>query len=131
MATHLPALVTLLTVALMIWTMIGVGNARRRTGIRAPATTGHPDFERAFRVQMNTIEAVAAFLPCLWLASAYGFPMLAGVLGGAWIVGRVWYAIGYTQSADKRSMGFMIGSLANLALLGIALWGIVRAMMAA
>ena len=49
-----PALVTLLTVALLMTTMFMVGSARRRFGIHAPATTGHPDFERVFRAQMNT-----------------------------------------------------------------------------
>jgi uncharacterized MAPEG superfamily protein len=128
MTTHLPALVTLLTVVLMMWTIIGVGNARRLTGIKAPATTGNPDFERAFRVQMNTLEATALFLPCLWLASSYGYPALAGWIGVAWLVGRVWYAIAYARAADRRSAGFTLGALANIALLGIALWGVGRGM---
>ena len=33
-----------------------VGRARAKYGIHAPATTGHPDFERANRVHINTLE---------------------------------------------------------------------------
>ena len=61
MSTHLPALAVLLTVLLAIWTMVLVGRARQRHCIKAPATTGNPDFERVFRVQMNTLEATVAF----------------------------------------------------------------------
>jgi hypothetical protein len=31
-----------------------VGRYREKLGIKAPATTGHPDFERAFRAHQNT-----------------------------------------------------------------------------
>ena len=33
-----------------------VGRMRIKHNILAPATTGHPEFDRAFRVQMNTLE---------------------------------------------------------------------------
>jgi hypothetical protein len=94
-STHLPALAVLLTVLLAIWTTVLVGNARRRHGIKAPATTGNPDFERVFRVQMNTLESTVAFLPCLWLATHYWNPAWAGSIGVVWVAGRIWYAIGY------------------------------------
>ena len=47
MASHLPALVTLLTVLLLFGTALMVGVARGRHGVKAPATTGNADFERA------------------------------------------------------------------------------------
>ena len=72
MLQQLPALVTLLTVLLMFGTATAVGFARGKYGIKAPATSGHPAFERAFRVQMNTLEATMMFLPLLWLAAHYG-----------------------------------------------------------
>ena len=40
-----------------------VGLARSRYGVKAPATTGHPMFERAYRVQMNTTELIVAWWP--------------------------------------------------------------------
>jgi hypothetical protein len=45
------ALITLLTVLLLITTAVMVGRARGRLGVPAPATSGHPLFDRVFRVQ--------------------------------------------------------------------------------
>jgi glutathione S-transferase len=128
-STHLPALAVLLTVLLAIWTMVLVGRARQRHGIKAPATTGNPEFERVFRVQMNTLESTVAFLPCLWLAARYWDPAWAGALGLAWVAGRVWYAIGYMQAAGRRDGGYLVSSLALFALLGGAGWGLARALL--
>lgn len=125
-----PALVTLLTVVLLMTTMFMVGNARRRFGIKAPATTGHPDFERVFRAQMNTIEATLMFLPCLWLAAVHWNAYCAGYIGLAWVVGRFWYAFGYAKAAGQRSAGFGIGFLANVVLLGAAAWGLLAPLFA-
>jgi uncharacterized MAPEG superfamily protein len=129
--THLPALVTLLTVLLLLGTMWAVGRARGRHGIKAPATTGHPEFDRAYRVQMNTLEQTVMFLPTLWLAANYGFSGWAGIAGLVWIVGRVWYALSYLNDAAKRGPGFMIGMFAWMALLVMACIGVVRVMLIA
>jgi len=53
----LTSLVTLLTVALMFWTAINVGKARAKYEVKAPATSGHEMFDRAYRIQMNTLES--------------------------------------------------------------------------
>jgi hypothetical protein len=39
--------------------------ARRRLNVQLPAITGHPDFERIFRVHQNTLEWMPIFLPSL------------------------------------------------------------------
>jgi uncharacterized MAPEG superfamily protein len=124
------ALITALTTIVLTFAMIMVGRARGKTGIHAPATTGHPDFERAFRAHMNTLEQAVAFLPVLWLASIYSNESVAAYLGYAWIVGRLWYIVGYIKEADKRSIGFLIGGISFVILLGMSLWGIGRAMIA-
>jgi len=126
---HLPALVTLLTVLLLLGTMWVVGHARGKYAIKAPATSGHPVFERAYRVQMNTLEQTVMFLPTLWLAANYGFSGWAGVAGLVWIVGRVWYAMAYLKDPAKRGPGFMIGMFAWMALLVMACMGVGRAML--
>jgi len=125
------ALITALTTLVLVFATILVGRARGKTGIKAPATIGHPDFERAFRAHMNTLEQAVVFLPVLWLASIYSNESVAGYLGYAWIVGRVWYIVGYVKDADKRSMGFLFSVLCFFALLGMSLWGIGKAMMTA
>lgn len=127
--THLPALVTLLTVLLMLGTIWVVGHARGRHDIKAPAVSGHPAFDRAYRVQMNTLEQTVLFLPALWLAANYGFTGWADIAGLVWLVGRVWYAVAYLKDPAKRGPGFGIAMLGFLALLIMAVVGIARAMM--
>lgn len=127
--THLPALVTLLTVLLMFGTMWVVGRARGKYAIHAPATSGHPAFDRAFRVQMNTLESAVLFLPTLWLAASYGFSGWAGIAGLVWVAGRVWYAAAYLLDAKRRGPGFLIGALAWLAVLLMACVGVGRALL--
>ena len=77
MLQQLPAVVVFLNVVLLWGTMIYVGHTRRKFAIKAPATSGHPGFERAYRVQMNTLEGSVMFLPALWLATHYGFSVWA------------------------------------------------------
>jgi glutathione S-transferase len=127
--THLPALVTLLTVLLMLGTTWAVGQARGRHGIKAPAVSGHPSFDRTYRVQMNTLEQSVMFLPVLWLAANYGFTGWAGIAGLVWLVGRVWYAVAYLKDPAKRGPGFGIGMLGFFGLLIMAIIGVARAMM--
>ena len=118
------ALVTILTVLLMVATAFMVGRARGKYGVKAPATTGHDGFERVMRVQMNTQEAALMFLPSLWTAAAFGLPWLSAVFGAVWLVGRVWYAAAYAKPDGNRGPGFMIGMIALLCLIVQALWGI-------
>lgn len=127
--THLPALVTLLTVLLLFGTLFVVGRMRSRHGIKAPATSGHPAFDRAYRVQMNTLEGTVMFLPVLWLAATYGFSGWAGIAGLVWLVGRVWYAWGYLRDPASRGPGFAVAMLAWLAVLVMATIGVCRALM--
>ena len=64
---HLTALVTCLALMVYFLTAARVSKARATFGIKAPAIAGNPDFERVFRVQMNTLEWLPIFLPVLWL----------------------------------------------------------------
>ena len=127
--TLLSAVVTVLAVLLGIYTMMLVGRMRGKHGVQAPAVTGAPEFERAFRVQMNTLEQSVLFLPLLWLATVY--PVLSGYLapglGFVWLVGRVLYSSGYMADPAKRSAGFLIAGVALLGLLLLSIVGIVHA----
>src|SRR4051812_34903956 len=113
---HLTAFVTLLAAAFYFFTSTQVARARAAFGIKAPAVTGHPDFERVFRVQMNTLEWMPIFLPSLWLFAIYISDPGAAALGAVWIVGRIMYWSGYKQAAGKRSMGFAVQATAAFAL---------------
>ncbi|MBR1133756.1 MAPEG family protein [Bradyrhizobium iriomotense] len=122
---HLTALVTLLAIAFYFFTSINVSRSRTRTGVKVPAMSGHPDFERAFRIQMNTLEWMPIVLPALWLFAAYISDAIAAGLGAVWIIGRVVYFIGYSQAAAKRGPGFAIQALAAMALWAGALGAVV------
>jgi glutathione S-transferase len=123
---QLTALVTLLAVLFYFFTSINVSRARARTGIKVPATSGHPDFERAFRIQMNTLEWMPIFLPALWLFAIYIGDAIAAAIGAIWIVGRIAYFVGYTQSAARRGPGFLIQGVAAIALWVGALGAVVK-----
>lgn len=119
------ALVTLLLILQYIVFMGFVGKARVETGIQAPATTGDPAFERAYRVHINTLEQLAITLPAMWISAYYFSPTWAAGLGLMFFLGRVVYRNGYVAAPEKRSLGMGIGFLANIGLLGTALWGVV------
>src|SRR3954466_4664713 len=124
---HFTAIVTCLAVLFYLFTATRVSRARAAYGVKVPAITGHPDFERVFRVQMNTLEWMPIFLPSLWLFAMYISAPGAAALGAAWIVGRIMYWSGYKQAASKRSMGFAVQATAAFALwlggLGAIAWG--------
>lgn len=120
----LSALITLWVVLLMFATAANVGMARKRYQVSAPATSGHPMFERAYRIQMNTLEWAVMTLPCLWLCAAFVSDGWAAGLGGVWLMGRIWYAISYQRDPASRGPGFMMASLAFGAL-GLAAGGAV------
>lgn len=127
---HYTALVTLLSLLFYFYTSTRVSKARTEFGVKAPATSGNPDFERVFRVQMNTLEWLPIFLPSLWLFAIYVSDWLAALIGLVWIAGRIAYLIGYAQAAAKRGPGFGIQALAAGVLLigslGAILWRIVH-----
>src|SRR6202171_2262688 len=105
---HFTALVTCLAILFYFFTSSQVSKARAAFGIKAPAITGNPDFERVFRVQMNTLEWMPIFLPSLWLFAIYISDWLAALFGLVWIAGRILYLTGYSQAAEKRGPGFAI-----------------------
>src|SRR3984893_13674880 len=127
---HFTALVTCLAILFYFFTSVKVGKARATLRIKAPATSGNPDFERVFRVQMNTLEWLPFFLPSLWLFAIYISDPFAAVLGLVWIAGRFLYMTGYSEGADKRGRGFAIQAGASMILwigaLGAILWRLVH-----
>jgi glutathione S-transferase len=122
------SLVTLLLVIQYLIFMLMVGAARGRSGIKAPAVTGDEQFERAYRVQMNTLEQLVMTLPALWLSALYFEPFVAALLGLTVFLGRVLYRMGYMKDPEKRGPGFGIGLLGTVGLIGTALWGMIAAL---
>jgi glutathione S-transferase len=110
------ALVTLLAVGVYFYTGLLVGQAREKFNVKAPAVVGHPAFERAFRVQMNTLESIPILLPSMWLLALYGSDVIAAVLGIVWVGGRLVYIRGYMQAPEKRGTGFAVQATAAIVL---------------
>ena len=106
------------------------GRARGRLGVPAPATTGHPEFERYLRVQYNTIEQLVIFLPALFAFGQFVSAGWGAALGLVFIVGRALYARGYIEDPAKRGPGFGLTLLANSALLLGATLGALHAWLA-
>ena len=127
---HYTALVTLLSLLFYFYTTTRVSKARAEFGVKVPAISGNPDFERVFRVQMNTLEWLPIFLPSLWLFAIYVSDWIAALIGLVWIAGRVVYLVGYAQAAAKRGPGFGIQALAAgvllLGALGAIVWRMVH-----
>ena len=125
------ALVTLLSILFYLFAGFQVSKARVAFGIKPPAVSGNPEFERVFRVQMNTLEWMPIFLPSLWLFAFYINDALAAALGLVWIIGRVLYLTGYSQAAAKRGLGFGIQGAAAVLLwlgaLGAIIWRLIHA----
>ena len=94
-----------------------VGQARGKYNVPAPATSGHPVFDRTFRVHQNTLEQLIIFVPSMMMFSSFVSAPIAAILGLAFVIGRALYFRGYVADAAKRGTGFLIGALAQIALL--------------
>ncbi|MAI53369.1 MAG: hypothetical protein CMP96_03320 [Gammaproteobacteria bacterium] len=103
--------VTLLALLQFVVMGIMVGRARGLYGVKAPATTGHEQFERWFRVHYNTLEKLIVFLPSLWLFGYYVGQYYAAGLGGIYLVGRLLYALTYIRDPATRGLGTLLSDL--------------------
>lgn len=121
-----PALTTLGIVLLFFLTAANVGRQRTLYKIGPPHTSGHPMLERAYRVQMNTLEWGAIFLPLLWICALFLNPAWASIGGVVWIVSRAMYALSYMKNPETRLPGFMINLITVAVMFFASLWGVLR-----
>ncbi|MGJ8631887.1 MAG: MAPEG family protein [Glaciecola sp.] len=63
---------------------------RTKYKVAAPAVSGHPIWERRYRVQQNTLEQLIIFIPALWLFASFVSPSIAAAVGG---LGGVLYCL--------------------------------------
>jgi uncharacterized MAPEG superfamily protein len=110
-------LVAILAVAQLLFFGGLVGRARGKYGVKAPAVSGHEMFERAYRVQMNTLELMVAFLPALFIAAKYWPQTWMAAAGAIFLVGRFIYWRSYTAAPGSRGLGFTLSMLPIMALL--------------
>lgn len=118
-------IVGVIAVLQLIFFSVLVGRARGQYGVSAPAVTGHELFERTYRVQMNTLELLVAFLPALFLAGKYWPQTAVAGLGAVYVLGRFIYWRAYMGAPKSRGLGFGLSALPILVLLLAALVGAV------
>lgn len=121
----LAGIVTVITLFIYLWMAVQVGKSRSKHDVPAPQNTGPDEFLRVLRVHENTVEGLLLFLPALWMFALTFGDLWAGLIGIFYPLGRVIYAKGYYQAADKRSRGFMIGLISTSILLIGSLIGLI------
>ena len=119
-------IVTFLVLAQFVFFGVQVGALRGKHGVKAPATTGHEEFERMNRVHLNTMEQLVVFLPALWIHAQYANPLWGAALGVLFIIGRFLYRAEYLKDPGSRSPGFTLTIVASSVLL---IWALVAAVM--
>ncbi len=124
------ALVTILSIIVVLVFMFRVGLGRGKYKVDAPKMSGHETWDKLFRIHANSVEQAVIFFPALWLAALTGGDVLAASFGVVWIVGRIIYSQAYSKNPKSRAPGMVMtfGSTAILAM--ITLVQIIRDVLA-
>lgn len=121
--------ILVLTLVLLQYTYVSfqVGQQRLKHDIKAPAITGHPEFERMFRVQQNTLELLVIYIPGLFLFATYVHDLSAAAVGAVFLVGRHLYCQSYCKDPQSRGVGFLMSfASAQVLLLGGMIGAVIR-----
>jgi glutathione S-transferase len=116
---------TLAALLVYLWMTINVSRARQRFGIPAPIVDGPQEFMSVLRVQLNTVEQLALFLPALWICAWAWNDRMAALGGAVWIIGRVLYARAYYRDPKDRALGYGLTVVASLLLMLGAAFGLI------
>lgn len=108
---------------------VNVGRARVKFGVEAPRASGHPEFDKRYRVQMNTVEQLVLFIPAVILGEPVLGDAIAAGLVATWSVGRILFARAYYVDPAKRGPGFGLTLLPSMLLLLAGAWGAISGLL--
>jgi uncharacterized membrane protein YecN with MAPEG domain len=110
---NLSIVFAVLLLAVLQYTFFGfmVGRARGKYGISAPIMSGHPEFERYLRVQLNTAELLVSLVPAMLIAGNVLAPWFVAIMGGIYLIGRQLYFRSYIADPKSRGLGFVLSLL--------------------
>lgn len=130
MFTAYPLTTLALVLALIVYfaLSVNVGRARATWGVPAPQASGHPEFDKRYRVQMNTLEQLALFVPGVLVGAPVLGDAAAAGLALLWSVGRIIFARAYYADPAKRGPGFGLTLLPSLVLLLAGAWGAISSL---
>ena len=120
----------LIMIVLLEYSLFGalVSRARGRFGIKAPAITGHPEFERYFRVQQNTLEHLIILIPGMLIFAWYLSSTWAAVLGLVFVVARIFYAYAYVKEPAGRHYPAVTSGVVTMLLMLGGLVGVIKSL---
>ncbi|KAM9849612.1 leukotriene C4 synthase [Aulostomus maculatus] len=118
------AAVTVLAALEQAYFSLQVIHARRKFSVSPPATTGPPAFERIFRAQTNCSEYFPMFLATLWMSGLFFSQGLSSLCGLLYLLGRLFYFHGYSQSAQRRLAPLYFCAQVLWILIGLSSFGV-------
>jgi glutathione S-transferase len=104
---------TLAAIELIVFGAL-VGRGRAKYGVPAPATSGHPVWERLNRVHLNSLESFVVFAPLLIMYGIIVGRWSALVLGVVYLIARILYAVGYVRAPEKRALGGLLTTIVQV-----------------
>ena len=119
-------IVTVLALLQYMYFGIQVGGARQKSGVKAPATSGDPQFERVYRIHQNTLEQLIVLIPVLWMYGRFVNPLWGAGMGAVYLIGRFVYSSEYTKDPSTRTLGFTLSFMPGAVM---SLWVLVVAIM--
>ncbi|XP_049608136.1 leukotriene C4 synthase isoform X1 [Syngnathus scovelli] len=142
------AAVTVAAVLEQAYFSLQVISARRKFGVSPPCTSGHPQFERVFRAQVNCSEYFPIFIAILWTSGVFFSsgdvsnvlearsscaevpvrpcsPGASCVCGVAYVLARLLYFQGYAESPQQRLRALYVSAGLLWLLIGFSCVGVL------
>jgi hypothetical protein len=85
-----------------------VVQARLKYNIQPPKTSGNSEFEKIYRIQVNTFEASILYIPLFTLLFFISNGFIAAAMIILWLIARIIFQLGYSKNVTSRVIGFRI-----------------------